>query len=104
MPKRHPLDEIFEMIAEADDRIEAGDPLRLIVQKLGISSSTYHRWRREVNGLDASGARRAEELRRLVVRLRRDNLRKELDVDALRSLCEQIERDEMGGPGEGGMA
>lgn len=101
MPKRHPLNEIYGMMAYADRRLEAGDSLRSIIQELGISSSTYHRWRRDVDGLDASGARRAEELRRLVVRLRRENQRKEVDVDALRSLCEQLERDEEAGSTEG---
>ncbi len=45
-------------------RAEAGAPVENLCRELGISSATFHQWRSEYGGMDASDPERLEASRR----------------------------------------
>jgi putative transposase len=65
--------------------LASGRPLRDVVASLGISRSTYQRWRRRSEGL-TGGADRLLELEQENTRLRRIVADRDLEIEMLREL------------------
>jgi putative transposase len=59
---RHSAEQIVNKLREADAMIAAGRSLAQIVQSLGVSEQTLHRWRAQYGGMKADEARRLKEL------------------------------------------
>jgi len=49
--KRHAAEQIISMLRTAEIEIGKGQPIRVVVKKLGITDQTYYRWRKEYGGL-----------------------------------------------------
>jgi len=69
--KRHSPEQIIRKLREADCWLSEGKTIAEIVQRLGISEQTYHRWRNQYGGMKADDAKRLKELATENVRLKK---------------------------------
>jgi len=60
--KRHSPDQIIAKLREADVMLNAGAGIAHVVQQLGVSEQTVHRWRQQYGGMKALEAKRLKEL------------------------------------------
>jgi putative transposase len=60
-----------EQIAQALKQAEEGTPITDLCRRLGVSESTFHRWRGRYTGLGAAGLRELRELREENFKLKR---------------------------------
>ncbi|MBX3355431.1 MAG: transposase [Phycisphaeraceae bacterium] len=49
-------------LREADAMLAAGKTIGQVVQSLGVSEQTFHRWRNQYGGMKVDEARRLKEL------------------------------------------
>ena len=77
--KRRSTEQIIRMLREAEVLQEQGLKPPEITKKLGISTWTYYRWRKEYGGLRVDQARRFKELEKENGRLKK--LVADLSVD-----------------------
>jgi len=68
---RHSPEQIITKLREADALLGAGESVGRVVQRLGVSEQTYHRWRNQYGGMKASDAKRLKELQQENVRLKK---------------------------------
>ena len=59
---RHSAEQIVSKLREADAMIAAGRSIAQVVQSLGVSEQTFHRWRNQYGGMKADEAKRLKEL------------------------------------------
>ena len=69
--KRHTPEQIITRLREADAMLGAGKTIGQVVQQLGISEQTFHRWRNQYGGMKAGDAKRLKELEQENARLKR---------------------------------
>ncbi len=69
--KRHTAEQIIAKLREAEVALAKGQPLALVVRKLGIAEQTYYRWRKEYGGLRVDQAKRLKELEKENARLKK---------------------------------
>ena len=69
--KRHTAEQIIGKLREAEVALAKGQPLALVVRKLGIAEQTYYRWRKEYGGLRVDQAKRLKELEKENGRLKK---------------------------------
>ena len=60
--KRHKPEQIIAKLREADAMLGAGRTIAHVVQHLGVSEPTYHRWRNQYGGMKANEAKRLKQL------------------------------------------
>lgn len=60
---RHSTEQIVTKLREADAMLAAGRPVSAVVQALGVSEQTYHRWRDQYGGMKADEAQQAQGAR-----------------------------------------
>jgi len=60
--KKHLPEQIIAKLREAEADLNGGQSIAQVVQKLGISEQTFHRWRNRYGGMKADAARRLKEL------------------------------------------
>ena len=77
--KRHTPEQIVVRLREADALLNAGQSLGQVIQHLGVSEATYHRWRNQYGGMKAEEARRLKALEIENARLKRLVADAELD-------------------------
>ena len=82
--KRHTPVQIVGKLREAEALLGAGKDVAAVVQALGISEPTYHRWRNQYGGMKSSEARRLKELEEENKRLKRLVADAELDKAILK--------------------
>ena len=75
---------------EADRLLNAGRPLGQVLQLLGVSEATYHRWRNQYGGMKASEAKRLRELEQENARLKKLLADAHLDNDILKSALDYL--------------
>lgn len=68
---RHTPEQIIRKLREADAMLGAGESVARVVQQLGVSEQTYHRWRNQYGGMKASEAKRLKELEQENARLKK---------------------------------
>lgn len=72
MPKeRYSPEEIVAGLRQVDVVVGQGKPIGEAVKAIGVTETTYHRWRREYGGLKLDQIRRLKELEGENARLRR---------------------------------
>ena len=72
MPKkRYSPEEIVARLRQVDVLAGQGKPIGEAVKVIGVTETTYHRWRREYGGLKLDQIRRLKELEGENSRLRR---------------------------------
>lgn len=59
---RHSAEQIVVKLCESEAMLAAGRTVAQVVQALGVSEQTYHRWREQYGGMKADEARRLKEL------------------------------------------
>jgi putative transposase len=69
--KRHSPEQIISKLREADAVLGAGGTVGQVVQQLGVSEQTYHRWRNQYGGMKAADAKRLKQLEQENVRLKK---------------------------------
>lgn len=72
--------QIAEAILEVEQRAAEGESIEVIAAELGISASSYHRWRSLYHGLNADDIAYTKRLESEVRRLRR--IINEFEMDA----------------------
>jgi len=77
--KRHTPEQIVVKLREGDALLNAGQSLGQVIQHLGVSEATYHRWRNQDGGMKAEEARRLKALEIGNARLKRLLAEAELD-------------------------
>jgi len=82
--KRHTPQQIIEKLREADALLNAGQSIAHVIQHLGVSEATYHRWRQQFGGMKASEAKRLKELEQENTRLKKLLAEAELDKAILK--------------------
>lgn len=59
--KRHSPEQIVRKLREADAMLSAGKSVGGVLQQLGVSEPTYHRWRNQYGGMKAEEAKRLKQ-------------------------------------------
>lgn len=60
--KRHSPERIVQKLREADALLNTGQSVGQVIQHLGVSEATYHRWRNQYGGMKAAEAKRLKAL------------------------------------------
>lgn len=81
---RHSAEQIVTKLREADAMLAAGRSIAQVVQALGVSEQTFHRWRNQYGGMKADEARRLKELELENARLKRVVADQALDMAILK--------------------
>ncbi len=82
--KRRSAEQIIAALREAEALLNAGQPLSAVIQHLGVSEATYHRWRNQYGGMKAESAKRLKELEQENARLKQLLADAELDKSILK--------------------
>lgn len=88
--RRHSPKQIVEKLQESDRLLNAGQSVGQVLQTLGVSQATYHRWRQQYGGMKASEARRLKELELENARLKKLLADAHLDKDILKSALDHL--------------
>jgi putative transposase len=81
---RHSAEQIVNKLREADAMVAAGRSIAQVVQQLGVSEQTFHRWRNQYGGMKSGEARRLKELELENARLKRLIADQALDMAILK--------------------
>jgi len=87
---RHSPQQIVERLQESDRLLNAGRSVGQVLQALGVSEATYHRWRQQYGGMKASEAKRLKELEQENARLKKLLADAHLDNDILKSALDHL--------------
>lgn len=79
MRTRHKPEQIIVKLRQADAELAQGTSVGQVCQQLGISETTFNRWRLQYGGMKADEAKRLKELEGENVRLKK--LVAELSLD-----------------------
>ena len=82
--KKHTPEQIVSKLRDADVMLNSGKDLGVVLQSLGVSDATYHRWRRQYGGMKSDEAKRLKELELENARLKRLLADAELDKSMLK--------------------
>jgi transposase-like protein len=82
--KQHSPEQIIRMLREAEVALSQGEPVTAVVKKLGVTTNTYYRWRKEYGGLKVDQAKRLKDLERENTRLKRIVADQQLDIRILK--------------------
>lgn len=82
--KKHRPEQIVAKLRDADVILNAGKDVAAVLQSLGVSEATYHRWRKQYGGMKADEAKRLKELEVENARLKRLLADAELDKSILK--------------------
>ena len=88
--KRRDPEQIVAALREADALLNAGRSVAQVIQHLGVSEATYHRWRHQYGGMKAEEARRLKELEQENARLKRLLADAELDKAILKEALDHL--------------
>lgn len=82
--KKHSPEQIVAKLRDADLMLNTGKDLSAVLQSMGISEATYHRWRKQYGGMKSDEAKRLKELEVENTRLKRLLADAELDKSMLK--------------------
>ncbi len=86
--KRHTPEQIIRKLREADTMLAAEKTIGQVVQAMGISEQTFHRWRNQYGGMKAEEAKRLKGLEQENKRLKKLLAEAELDKSILKEAME----------------
>ncbi len=84
---RHTPEQIIRKLRQADAYVARGATIEEICRELGVSETTYHRWRQQYGGMTTSEAKRLRELEQENARLKRLVAQQALDNQILREVA-----------------
>ena len=88
--KRHTPEQIIAKLREADAMLGAGRTIGQVVQHLGVSEPTYHRWRNQYGGMKASDAKRLKQIEQENTRLKKAVAELTLDKQILKEAIDYL--------------
>ena len=91
--RRHSAKQIVQKLEEADRLLKAGQSVGQVLQSLGVSQATYHRWRQQYGGMKASEAKRLKALEQENARLKKLLADAHLDNDILKSALDHLGKE-----------
>lgn len=84
---RHSAEQIITKLREADAMLAGDKPIAQVVQTLGVSEQTFHRWRHQYGGMKSTEARRLKELEHENSRLKKIVADQALDIAMLKEVA-----------------
>ena len=82
--RRHTPAQIVAVLRQADELLTRGDPVTAVIDAIGVSEATFHRWRAHYGGIKAEDARRLRELEKENRDLKSQVANQSLDILMLR--------------------
>ncbi len=80
MKKRFTTEQIIRMLREAEGKLASGQGVPEVCRELGISESSYYRWKAQYDGMGESEAKRLRELERENARLKKIVAEQAIDI------------------------
>lgn len=77
-------EQIVTKLREAEAMLAAGRPMAQVIQQLGVSEQTFHRWRAQYGGMKTDEAKRLKELEVENARLKRLVADQAIDLSILK--------------------
>jgi putative transposase len=68
--KHHTAEQVIAKLREATAMLASGQSLAQVIQSLGVSEATYHRWKDQYGGMRSGEAKRLKDLEQEHVRLK----------------------------------
>lgn len=84
MKKRFTTEQIIRKLREAEGKLASGQGVPQVCRELGISESSYYRWKTQYGGIEESEVRRLRELERENARLKKIVAEQAIDISILR--------------------
>jgi putative transposase len=69
--KKYGPEQVISMLREAEVELSKGQNVGQVCKKLGVTTNTYYRWRKEYGGLKVDQAKRLKDLERENGRLKK---------------------------------
>jgi transposase-like protein len=88
--KKHTPEQIIAKLREAEADLNAGQSMGQMVQKLGISEATFHRWRNQYGGMKSQAAKRLKDLEQENLRLKKAVADLALDKQILKEALDHL--------------
>jgi transposase-like protein len=88
--KRHTPEQIIARLREAEAELNAGQTVGQVIQKLGISEQTFHRWRNQYGGMKSEAAKKLKELEQENLRLKKAVADLTLDKQILKEALDHL--------------
>lgn len=85
--KRHTPEQIIRKLRDAEAQMASGRPIAEIAKELGISETTFHRWKNQYGGMKSDEAKRLRELERENERLKKIVAEQALDSSILKEVA-----------------
>ena len=82
--KRYSAEQIIRKLREAEVELARGLSTGAVCKKLGVTTNTYYRWRKEYGGLKVDQAKRLKELDKENARLKKLLADAHLDIAILK--------------------
>ena len=82
--------QIIGKLREAEGLLNAGHPMSLVIQRMGVSVATYYRWRDRYGGMKATEAKRLKDLELENTRLKQLLAESELDRAILKEAIDLL--------------
>ena len=86
--KRHTPEQIVKKLRDADAMLTSGKDLAVVLQAMGLSEATYHRWRNQYGGMKSEEAKRLKQLEEENRRLKEIVADQQLDIKMLKHITE----------------
>ncbi len=104
MGKGYSPEQIVRKLQDAEARLAAGSSIPKVARDLGISNTTFHRWRKKYGGMSSSEAKRLKELEKENTRLKKLVAEQALDIDLLKEVSRKTSEPGPGTQGGGACA
>ena len=85
--RRRSPEQIVRLLGQADQLLANGEDLASVCRKLGISESSFHRWRERYSGMNVDDAKRLKELEAENATLKRLLADAEVEKAALKEIA-----------------
>jgi transposase-like protein len=85
--KRHTPEEIIRKLRDADAQLANGATIADVSKPLGISETTFHRWRAQYGGMQVGQAKRLKALEKENARLKKIVAEQAVDLSILREVA-----------------
>lgn len=86
--KRYSAGQIVKKLREAEALLASGRSIGQVCQSLGVSGSTYFRWKKQYGGMSPHELKRLKELEAENARLKRIVADQALDITMLKEVAE----------------
>ncbi len=86
MGKGYSPEQIIRKLREAEGKLACGSTIGEVARELGISETTFHRWRNRYGRMSSQEAKRLKELEKENARLKKLVADQALDIDILKEV------------------